>query len=120
MDPNPNQPDDHPAERIRQVLMANRVFGDAYEVDGVKVIPVAKISGGGGGGGGGDAGGEHGSGIGLGMSATPVGVYVVADGQVRFEPAIDQTRVAVTGMFVGLMALWTIRTLIVQVGKARR
>ena len=43
-------------DAVKDVLTVKRVFGDAYEVDGVTVIPVAAVRGGGGGGGGeGDA-----------------------------------------------------------------
>ncbi len=34
----------------RDALTVQRVFGDAYELDGIQVIPVARIAGGAGGG----------------------------------------------------------------------
>jgi len=42
-------------DAVRDVLTLKRVFGEAYEVNGVTVIPVAAIRGGGGGGGGEDS-----------------------------------------------------------------
>lgn len=36
----------------RDALSVRRVFGDPYEIDGMTIIPVARISGGAGGGGG--------------------------------------------------------------------
>ena len=52
---NDRDPADPVMENIRgtyDALNVRRVFGDAYEVDGVTVIPVAKVAGGAGGGGG--------------------------------------------------------------------
>ena len=37
---------------VKDTMTVSRVFGDAYEHDGVTVIPVASVRGGGGGGGG--------------------------------------------------------------------
>lgn len=78
----------------RDALTIRKVFGDAYEVDGVRYIPVAKVAGGAGGGGGGegdDDGGGYGSGFG--MSARGIGVYEVRDGHATWKPAIDVNRV---------------------------
>jgi uncharacterized spore protein YtfJ len=79
---------------VRDVLTVKRVFGEAYEVGGVTVIPVACINGGGGGGGGEGHGPDQtgrgaGAGMGFGVQARPVGVYVVKDGDVRWRPAVD-------------------------------
>jgi uncharacterized spore protein YtfJ len=79
----------------RDAISVKRVFGEPYERDGITVIPVATI--GGGGGGGGDKEGNGGSGFGL--TGRPVGAYVIKDGQVRFEPAIDIARLAAIGVF---------------------
>ena len=81
-------------------LSVRRVFGEAYEIDDVTVIPVAKVAGGAGGGGGegegeGTTGGGFGTGFGLG--ARPVGVYEVRAGKVTWKPAIDATRLAKGG-----------------------
>ena len=53
----------------RDAISVKRVFGDAYELDGVTIIPVASVSGGGGGGGGEGEGPqkEQGSGFGTGF-----------------------------------------------------
>jgi len=78
-----------------EALSARRVFGEAYELDGVTVIPVARVSGGAGGGGGeGTDEGETGSGFGggFGLNARPVGVYEVRDGSATWKPAIDVNR----------------------------
>ena len=80
----------------RDALSVRRVFGDPYEIDGMTIIPVARISGGAGGGGGegsGErAGGQEtgsGFGTGFGVRAQPVGVYEVRDGQVAWRPIVD-------------------------------
>ena len=57
----------------RDALAVGRVFGDAYEIDGMTVIPVGRVAGGGGGGAGEDSStdGEtdKGFGTGFGLSA---------------------------------------------------
>ena len=85
-------------------VKAGTVFGQPIEKDGVTVLPVARISGGGGGGKGQDAGGREaeGAGGGLGLSARPVGVYVIRDGKVSWSPAVDVTRVILGGQLVGV------------------
>lgn len=94
-------------ENIRgthDALSVRRVFGDAYELDGVTVIPVAQVGGGAGGGGGeGGREGESGAGFGtgFGIGARPVGVYEVRDGQVAWRPAVDATRLARGGQLLG-------------------
>jgi uncharacterized spore protein YtfJ len=92
--------------KARDALTVRRVYGEPYERDGTTVIPAAAISGGAGGGGGEDAEGGTGSGAGFGLSSRPVGAYVVKDGEVRWEPAVDVTRLALRGQaLVGLAIL---------------
>jgi uncharacterized spore protein YtfJ len=95
-------------------ITVKRVFGDPYERDGVTVIPAAVVSGGGGGGGGEDKekGGQGGGG-GFGLSARPVGAYVIEDGSVRWAPARDVTRIAIRG----LLALSALALLLVRRGR---
>ncbi len=93
----------------RDALTVRRVFGDAYEVDGVTIIPVARVAGGAGGGGG--EGTEEqqagrGFGSGFGMGATPVGVYEVRDGAVTWKPSVDVNRVIHGGQILaGIVAV---------------
>ncbi len=94
----------------RDALSVGRAFGDAYVVDGVTVIPVAKVAGGAGGGGGegandeGEAGGGFGTGFGLGVS--PVGVYEVRDGDVEWKPIVDVNKLAKGGqVLAGIIAV---------------
>ncbi len=86
----------------RDAMTARRVFGEPYEKDGAAIIPAAAVRGGAGGGGGAGADGESGSGGGFGLSARPVGAYVFRDGEARWVPAVDATRIAVLGNLVGL------------------
>lgn len=94
-------------DAVKDVLTVRRVFGDAYELDGVTVIPVAALRGGGGGGGGeGDAPGAEGSGsgagAGFGVAMRPVGAFVVKDGDVTWTPSVDVMRVVLGGQLVAL------------------
>lgn len=87
-------------EGVRDSLTVGRVFGDPIEVDGIAVIPVARVRGGAGGGGGESKEGEQpgsGFGGGFGMDARPVGVYEIHDGEVEWKPALDVTRLAKGG-----------------------
>ncbi len=75
--------------KAQDAITVRRVYGEPIELDGVVIIPAAEVSGGGGGGGGGDQSGSSGSGGGYGVRARPVGAYVVQNGNVRWEPAVD-------------------------------
>lgn len=79
---------------VRDALSVRRVFGDPTTIDGLTVIPVARISGGAGGGEGtgpDDEGGQ-GFGTGFGLGAHPVGVYTIKDGELSWKPAVDTNR----------------------------
>jgi uncharacterized spore protein YtfJ len=97
-------------DALKDVLTVKRVFGDAYERDGVTVIPVAAVRGGGGGGGGeGDApdaqGTGSGAGLGFGVDVRPVGAFVVKDGTVTWSPSIDAMRIVMGGQLVALAGI---------------
>lgn len=60
---------------------ASRVYGQPYKTaDGTTVISVARARGG------------------------ALGVFVVKDGKVNWSPAVDPTRIALAGIFVGLVS----------------
>jgi uncharacterized spore protein YtfJ len=86
--------------QARDAITVKRVFGDAYEKDGVTFIPAAWIAGGGGGGG--DTEGNGGGGFG--MAAFPVGAYLIKDGEVSWRPAVNVNVLVLAGLF-------TLRTL---------
>ncbi len=104
-------------------LSVRRSFGAAYERDGLFIIPVALVAGGGGGGEGpieppanghtlaidaadaatGDPPNSQpptGTGGGFGGLVLPVGVYVVQGDQVRWVPAFDATLIALASLSV--------------------
>ena len=85
----------------QEALTVRRVFGDPIDIGGTTIVPVARVSGGGGGGG---RGTEEG-GVGYGVNARPVGVYVIRDGDARWRPAIDVNRVILGGQLVAATAL---------------
>ena len=90
-------PDRSVLERALDAVTVRRVFGEAYELDGATIVPVAHVRGwGGGGGGSGEQHGESGSGSGLGygVNASPAGVYVLRDGAVTWQPAVEPVRIA--------------------------
>lgn len=105
------------AEVTNDVLIVRRVFGEAYECDGVTVIPCATVRGGAGGGGGkqGRADGkeeDEGEGGGFVVLAKPAGVYVVSGGKVRWVPPVDVNRIVAGGQLVGLAAILLVRLII--------
>lgn len=103
--------------QVRDAMTVKRVFGDPIERDGVTVIPVAKVGGGGGGGGstprehaavegpGGSQEPMGGGGVGFGVSAKPAGVYIIKNGEVSWEPAVDVNHAILGGQIVGIFAL---------------
>jgi uncharacterized spore protein YtfJ len=95
----------------RDAITVKRVYGEAYERNGVMVIPAAAVSGGGGGGTGDQEDGRTGSGGGFGLRARPVGAFVVRENQVSWEPAVDLSRVILGGQLIALAALFVIRSI---------
>jgi uncharacterized spore protein YtfJ len=95
---------------VEDMLTVRKVFGEAYELNGVTIIPVASVQGGGGAGGGegtgpGTEGSGSGSGLGFGVRIRAVGIYEVRDGVVTWRPAVDVMRVILGGQLLGLVAL---------------
>jgi uncharacterized spore protein YtfJ len=98
---------------VKDGMTVRKVFGEPYEKEGATVIPVAAVRGGGGAGGGeGEEGEGKGSGGGFGLSARPVGVYVLDAEGVKWEPALDVSRIAIGGQIIAVVALLVLRTLI--------
>ncbi|MEU0535524.1 spore germination protein GerW family protein [Amycolatopsis tolypomycina] len=88
-------------EKAKDGLETKMVYSEPYEVDGVTVIVASSVGTGGGGGDSRDEKGRSGEGAGFGLSAKPVGAYVIKDGKLRWEPAVDVNRVlAVLGAVV--------------------
>ncbi|MBA3687367.1 MAG: sporulation protein [Chloroflexi bacterium] len=100
----------------RDVMTVKRVYGEPVERDGVLVIPAAKVAGGGGGGG--DS--ETNAGGGFGVRATPAGAWIIRDGQVAWEPAVDATRLATLAMVVAIVFLLIVRSVAKANARARK
>jgi uncharacterized spore protein YtfJ len=107
-------------EGIRDALNVHRVFGEPYEKNGVTVIPAAKFQGGGGGGGGEGPDKSKGFGSGFGLNARPAGAYVIKEGAVSWQPALDLNRIILMGQIMGIVALLTLRAAVKARAKTRR
>ncbi len=89
------------AARLRE----NQVFGPPLQRDGVTVVPVAHVRAGGGLGGAAHRE-PHQTNGGFGFVARPAGAWIVEDsGTVRWQPAIDVTRLALFGQLATTAAL---------------
>jgi uncharacterized spore protein YtfJ len=92
-------------------LTKYQVLGAPYERDGVTVIPVMHVRAGGGIGGrrkpaDGDRDG------GLGMVCRPAGAWVIKDGNVSWQPALNLNHVILGGQTVGIVALLVVYRLL--------
>jgi uncharacterized spore protein YtfJ len=117
-------------DRLAEAASVHRAFGDPVERDGSLVIPVARVVGGGGAGEGGRPGTdpgasagtapdmdrerEYGSGGGFGLSVSPAGVFVVRDGNVTWQPAVDVNRIVLGVQVVAVIGLLVIRSILRQ------
>ncbi len=100
-------------EQAKDALTVGRVYGEPIEKDGLTVIPAAKVRGGAGGGGGeGPEGQGKGSGAGFGLSARPVGAFVIRGEDVRWRPVVDLTRIILGAQLVALVALCVVRSVL--------
>jgi uncharacterized spore protein YtfJ len=106
--------------QARDTITVKRVFGEPYEKDGVTIIPAARVQGGAGAGGGEDPQGQgKGSGSGFGVSARPVGAFIIRQGELSWRPAVDVNRAILGGQVVAIVALLTIRAIIKARAKAK-
>jgi uncharacterized spore protein YtfJ len=104
-------------EQARDMVTVRRVYGEPIERGDVTVIPAAAVQGSAGAGGGTgiepegeEPGPGSGTGGGWGLRARPVGAYVVRDGEVMWQSALDLNRVILGGQVVAVVALLTLRT----------
>jgi uncharacterized spore protein YtfJ len=101
--------------KAQDSISVRRVYGEPIERDGVLIIPAAKVGGGGGGGVGEGSEGPgregKGTGTGFGIGARPVGAFVVKDGEVTWQPAVDVTRIVLGGQIVAIVGFLTLRKL---------
>lgn len=101
-------------QQTRDALTARRVYSEPYHEEGLTVIPAAAVMGGGGGG-----GPDGGGGAGFGLSARPVGAWVIKDGDAHWRPALDLNRVILVGQIVAIVALLTVRSIAKAFAKGR-
>ena len=96
-------------KRAREAVSARQVIGEPIERDGVTVIPAATVFGGGGGGGGtgpeDDAPSSEGSGFGFGLVGWPAGAFEIKGDEVRWQPAVDYTRIALSLIFLACLLI---------------
>jgi uncharacterized spore protein YtfJ len=97
----------------QDAISVKRVYGEPIEKDGVTLIPAARVRGGGVGGG--DA--ENNAGGGFGIDARPIGAYVIRDGKVTWEPALDLGRIIFMGQLVGIVFFLTLRSIFKSRGR---
>ncbi len=103
---------DEVLSQARDTITVKRVFGEPIERDGMTIIPVANVMGGGGAGSGDSPSEGAGSGVGFGVRATPAGVYVVRGDTLKWEPAVDMGRVILVGQLVAIVALLVLRSIL--------
>ncbi|MET0763915.1 MAG: spore germination protein GerW family protein [Blastococcus sp.] len=92
---------------LRDTMTVSRVYGEPFEHDGVTIIPAAAVRGGAGGGTGkkGETG-EEGEGGGFGVNASPAGAFVIKDGSVSWQPAIDVNRIVTVTVLGCVTVTW--------------
>ena len=106
--------------QARDALTVKRVFGEPYQQNGVTVIPAARVRGGAGGGRGeGPESEGKGSGSGFGITAHPVGAFILHDGELSWRPAVDVNRIIFGGQVVVVVALLTVRAIVKARAKAK-
>jgi uncharacterized spore protein YtfJ len=92
----------------QEALAVSRVYGEPIAKNGVTLIPAAEVSGAGGGG----SDEANNGGGGFGLSARPVGMWVIRGEEVEWEPAVDATKVAMRGMLVAIVFLFVVRSVV--------
>lgn len=90
--------------QARETFGVRREYGEPFERNGVTIIPVSAVRGGGGGGSGHQ--GEDGvGGGGFGLTARPCGAWVIRGEEVEWKPALDPVRIALGAEFLATLAL---------------
>jgi uncharacterized spore protein YtfJ len=99
---------DEMLQGARDTMTVKRVYGEPIEKDGLTLIPAAEVLGGGGGG----SDEAHNGGGGFGVSARPVGMWIIRGEDVEWEPAMDATKMALRGMLVAIVFLFVVRSVV--------
>jgi uncharacterized spore protein YtfJ len=109
-------------EQMRDKASVSAVYGQAVQVGNRTIIPIADIKYGFGFGYGEgrpagqqaeeEAEGGQGGGAGGGIAARPVAVLEITDEAVQVKPVMDESRIALAGIFTGVWAIfWAANTL---------
>ena len=106
-------------DKARHSANVRDVYGEPIERDGMTIIPVARVTGAGGGGGGTGNEGE-GSGFGYGLKSEPVGVYVIKNGQMSWQPAVDVNKIINGSFAVAVVGIIGVPRIIKQARKLFR
>jgi uncharacterized spore protein YtfJ len=107
--------------QAKDTLTVKRVYGEPYEKNGVTIIPAARVQGGAGGGSGEDPQGQgKGSGSGFGVTARPIGAFVLRGDELSWRPAVDVNRIVLGGQAVAIVALLVVRAIIRSRARAKR
>jgi uncharacterized spore protein YtfJ len=118
------RPNLEPIEKMVDGLGVGAVFGEPIREGGVTVVPVAEVRfafgyGYGSGRGRGEQAEGSGGGSGAGGRASAKGYVRISDDEVRFEPVLDVTRLALAGIaFAAWSVFWIGRT-VSAVGRRR-
>jgi uncharacterized spore protein YtfJ len=116
-------------DSVARAARPETVFGHPTEREGVTVIPCAEILMGMGMGGGSGSGpatetaekaGGEGIGAGGGTQGRPVAAIVITQGNVRIEPIVDATKVALAALTTaGFMTFWIARLVGITANRSR-
>ena len=97
----------------KDLVTVKKVYGEPYQSNGVTLIPAASVRGGmGSGEGEGSGTTPAGRGGGMGISARPIGAYRIKGDDVVWVPAVDLSRIIVTGQMVAIVAMLVIRSIL--------
>jgi hypothetical protein len=103
---------------VRDAAAAGTVFGAPVRQDDVTVIPTALFKAFGGGESDGEPmGGRPASGVRV--LTRPAGAFVIAKGRATWRPAIDINRIVLGGQIVAVVALLTIRAIVLARSRRR-
>jgi uncharacterized spore protein YtfJ len=100
-----------PFRVIRRLLGPRDVFGEPVQSQGVTVIPVASVTGGGGAGESASENPGTEGGMGFGFVSRPIGAFEIRDGKTRWRPVVDVTTLAIAALLTGIVvARWVLKS----------
>ncbi len=91
--------------KANESMSVTRVYGQPIENNGTIIIPAARLAGAAGGGSGTDESGSQGTGTGHGVTARPAGAWVIREGKLSWQPAVDVNKIVLGMQVVAMVAL---------------